>query len=109
MSWYFFGGFSAYFRVPSGRWWNHSGCSFSQGWSALQLSAKSRAISIPTAFAASTRSSKEETSPRPGSIASWPPSSEPIAQGLPGSSGPATSELFGPLRLVTPIGWIGGR
>ena len=26
MSWYFFGGFSAYAMVPSGRWWNHSGC-----------------------------------------------------------------------------------
>jgi hypothetical protein len=25
MSWYFFGGFSAYAIVPSGRWWNHSG------------------------------------------------------------------------------------
>ena len=27
MSWYFFGGFSAYWIVPSGRWRNHSGCS----------------------------------------------------------------------------------
>ena len=47
--------------------------------------------------------------PRLGSIASWPPSSEPIAQGLPGSSGPATRALLAPLRLVWPIGWIGGR
>ena len=27
MSWYCLGGFSAYLSVPSGRWWNHSGCS----------------------------------------------------------------------------------
>ena len=29
--------------------------------------------------------------------------------GLPGSFGPAASVLFGPLRLVIPIGWIGVR
>ena len=39
----------------------------------------------------------------------WPPSSDPIAHGLPGSSGPAVVVLFDPLRLVRPIGWIGGR
>ena len=33
----------------------------------------------------------------------------PIAHGEPGSSGPASSVLLRPLRLVTPIGWIGGR
>ncbi len=31
MSWYFFGGFSAYWMVPSGRLRNHSGCSFTYG------------------------------------------------------------------------------
>ena len=35
--------------------------------------------------------------------------SSPIAYGLPGSSGPAVSVLLRPLRLVRPIGWIGGR
>ena len=30
-------------------------------------------------------------------------------RGLPGSSGPACSALFVPLRLVRPIGWIGVR
>src|SRR5438874_7837336 len=41
-------------------------------------------------------------------MASWPPAALPIAYGLPGSFGPATRLLFGPLRLVVPIGWIGG-
>src|SRR5215207_7488632 len=42
-------------------------------------------------------------------MAVWPPSTPPIAQGLPGSSGAATSELLRPLRLVVPIGWMGGK
>src|SRR3954467_4830866 len=33
MSWYFLGGFSAYFKLPSGRRLNHSGCPGSHGWS----------------------------------------------------------------------------
>ncbi len=41
--------------------------------------------------------------------ASWPPKREPIAQGLPGSLGPGSSVLFGPLRLTSPMGEIGGR
>jgi hypothetical protein len=40
-------------------------------------------------------------------MASWPPSGEPIAYGLPGSSGPASSVLLGPLRALVPIEWIG--
>ena len=40
-------------------------------------------------------------------MASWPPSSPPIAHGEPGSPGFASSELLRPLRLVSPIGWIG--
>ena len=31
MSWYFFGGFSAYWIVPSGRVLNHYGCSATYG------------------------------------------------------------------------------
>ncbi len=42
-------------------------------------------------------------------MASWPPSLLPIAHGEPVSSGPGVSVLFGPLRLTSPIGWIGGR
>ncbi len=42
-------------------------------------------------------------------MASWPPKREPMAQGLPGSSGPGVSVLLGPLRFTSPIGEIGGR
>ena len=58
MSWYFFGGFSAYLSVPSGRRWNHSGCSLSHGWSGEQLIAKSSAMSMPCSAAAATSASK---------------------------------------------------
>ena len=109
MSWYLLGGFSAYFSVPSGRRWNHSGCSFSHGWSGEHWIAKSSAISRPSLPAAATRRSKSLIVPSSGLTAVWPPSSLPIAQGLPGSFGPAVSALFGPLRFVRPIGWIGGR
>ena len=47
--------------------------------------------------------------PSSGSTVSWPPSSEPMPNGEPGSCGPAISVLLRPLRLVTPIGKIGGR
>ena len=46
MSWYFLGGFSAYWIVPSGRWANHDGCSVTHGWSGVQLKAMSRASSM---------------------------------------------------------------
>jgi hypothetical protein len=52
--------------------------------------------------------SKSAIVPSSGLTAVWPPASEPIAHGLPGSSGPASSVLFGPLRLVVPIGCTGG-
>ena len=51
--------------------------------------AKSSAISIPCFLASLTSRSNCLTVPSPGSIASWPPSSLPIAHGLPGSSGRA--------------------
>ena len=41
MSWYFFGGFSAYAMEPSARWENHSGCSVTHGWSGEACRAKS--------------------------------------------------------------------
>src|SRR2546421_305233 len=44
MSWYFLGGFSAYFSVPSGRRLNHSGCSFSHGWSGEHWQPLPRAV-----------------------------------------------------------------
>ena len=116
MSWYFFGGFSAYAIVPSARVVNHSGCSRAHGWSGAHCSAKSSATSMPSSRVRATKASKSSIVPRSGWTASWPPSSEPIAQGEPGSSGamscglpPGNSGLFGPLRLTVPIGWIGGR
>ena len=61
MSWYFFGGFSAYFSVPSGRRWNQSGCSISQGWSAEHWIAKSSAISSRARRASFTNRSNSST------------------------------------------------
>ena len=69
MSWYFLGGFSAYFSVPSGRRWNHSGCSFSHGWSGEHWIAKSSAISMPASRARATSRSKSASVPRSGWIA----------------------------------------
>ena len=109
MSWYFFGGFSAYWMVPSGRWRNHSGCSVTQGWSGEHWKARSRATSMPFSFAAAASARTSSTVPRSGCTAVWPPSGPPIAHGLPGSSGPASGALSGPLRNARPMGWTGGR
>src|SRR5438128_1076144 len=87
MSWYFLGGFSAYFRVPSGRRLNHSGCSVSQGWSAEHWIAKSSATSMSCSRAAATNASKSSSVPSSGLTAVWPPSGPPIAHGLPGAHG----------------------
>ncbi len=67
------------------------------------------AISMPSSTVRATKASKSARVPRSGWIASWPPSAEPIAHGEPGSSGPGVRVLFGPLRLIRPIGWTGGR
>src|SRR6266542_4161983 len=103
MSWYFFGGFSAYLMLPSGRWKNHSGCSRTQRWSGEHWIAKSSATSSPSRCAASTNRSKSSSVPRSGWTAVKPPSALPIAHGLPGSPGAATSELLRPLRCARPI------
>lgn len=94
---------------PSERWWNHSGCSVTQGWSGEHWRAKSSAISIRRVRAVATKWSKSSIVPRSGCTASCPPSAEPMAQGTPGSSAPGERLLFGPLRWVVPMGWIGGR
>ena len=109
MSWYFFGGFSAYAIVPSARTVNHSGCSSTHGWSGAACSARSMATSMPSSRVRATKESKSSIVPRSGWMASCPPSLEPMAHGEPGSPGPGVSVLFGPLRLTSPIGWIGGR
>ena len=62
---------------------------------------------MPSSPARATKASKSSIVPRSGCTASWPPSAEPMAHGLPGSSAPAASVLSRPLRWVVPIGWIG--
>src|SRR3954468_8015371 len=66
MSWYFLGGFSAYFSVPSGRRLNHSGWSVSHGWSAEHWIAKSRQMSTPTRRPPATSASNSSSVPRVG-------------------------------------------
>src|ERR1700731_1986688 len=66
MSSYFFGGFSAYLIVPSGRKRNHCGCSRTQGWSGAVWIAKSSATSIPSAAAARTKRRKSARVPSSG-------------------------------------------
>ncbi len=64
---------------------------------------------MPSSAARVTNASKSSSVPSCGWMASWPPSGEPMAQGTPTSSRPADRVLFGPLRKVVPMGWIGGR
>ncbi len=64
---------------------------------------------MPRSRARATKRVKSSSVPSCGWTASWPPSGEPIAHGTPTSSGPASRLLFGPLRKVVPIGWMGGR
>src|ERR1700693_5921643 len=78
MSWYFFGGFSAYAMVPSGSTVNQSGCSVTHGWSGAHCSARSSATSNPCSRAAATNVSKSSMLPRPRWTASWPPSFLPM-------------------------------
>src|SRR5215471_14504981 len=103
MSWYFFGGFSAYAIDPSARVVNHSGCSFTQGWSGDACSARSIATSRPKLAARDTNAAKSANVPRSGWMASCPPSAEPIAQGEPGSPGLASRVLLRPLRKVVHV------
>src|SRR5919205_942769 len=79
MSWYFFGGFSAYAIVPSGSFVNQSGWSRTHGWSGETCMAKSSAISRPASRARATNASKSSSVPSAGWIASWPPSAAPMA------------------------------
>jgi hypothetical protein len=95
--------------VPSARVVNHSGCEVTHGWSGAACSARSIAISSPLSRATAMKSRKSASVPSCGWMASWPPSSDPIAHGEPTSSGRAVRVLLRPLRLILPIGWIGGR
>src|SRR5665648_1284211 len=86
MSWYFFGGFSAYAMLPSTRVVNHSGWAVTQGWSGEHCRARSRATSRPSSRARATKKSKSSKVPSSAWMASWPPWAEPVAYGEPGSA-----------------------
>ena len=68
-----------------------------------------RDLDAVLAAACASRRRKSSSVPSAGRIALCPPSSAPMAHGLPTSSGRASSVLFGPLRRSRPIGWIGGK
>ena len=104
------GGFSANLREPSGRRWNHSGCSASQGWSGEHLDREVERDLEPVL--ARGRDERLEVGLRAelGMHRVVPARPRaPIAHGLPGSPGGALARCCAPLRLVSPIGWIGGR
>src|SRR5262249_6053385 len=65
------------------------------------------ATSKPCSAQARTKRRKSSSVPSSGCTASWPPSAEPMAYGLPGSPASQRSELLRPLRLTRPIGWMG--
>ena len=99
MSSYFFGGFSAYLIVPSGRQSNHSGCSLIHGWSGEALSAMSSAISSPCSRAAATRRSKSSRLPSSGWTARWPPSARADRVGAAGVVRPGRQRVVAALAV----------
>ena len=110
MSWYFLGGFSAYFSVPSGRRWNHSGCSVEPRVVGRALDREVEAISQPTSRAARDQPLELRERPELGvdrRRARPPRRRSPT--GCRRRRAPATSVLLRPLRFVVPIGWIGGQ
>ena len=64
---------------------------------------------MPCSPAFATRLRKSSIVPSSGRIDVCPPSSAPIAHGLPTSVDSATSVLLRPLRLTRPTGWMGGK
>ena len=82
MSWYFFGGFSAYAIVPSARGGEPLGVLVDPRvvGRALQRQVE-RDLEAELLGARSTNASKSSIVPRSGWTASWPPSLEPIAHG----------------------------
>ena len=109
MSWYFFGGFSAYLIVPSGRWRNQSGCSVDVRMIGRRLvgEVERDLEAVLTRRADEAVEIVDRAEPRlhrlvPARLAADRPRAAGIAR-------PGVSELFGPLRKLVPIGWIGGR
>ena len=70
--------------------------------------AKSSATSRPRLRAAATKRSKSASVPSSGWTASWPPSSPPMAHGLPGSPGLAVERVVGALAMG-PADGVDGR
>ena len=90
MSWYFFGGFSAYAIVPSGAVVEPLRVLLHPGVVGGALQREVEGDLQPQLARRAPRSrSKSSSVPRSGWMASWPPSGEPIAHGTPTSSGPA--------------------
>ena len=74
---------------PSGRWWNHSGCSLTQGWSGRALQGVVERHLHPVALAlAATSSVKSSSVPSSGWMAVWPPSAD--------ADGPRAAGVVGP-------------
>ena len=109
MSWYFLGGFSAYCTVPSGRQQEPLRVLLDLGVvrRALEGDIQGNLDVIFLGFGHQVLEILQGAELRVDGLV--PPSSEPMAQGVPGSPGPAVTALFLPLRLVWPMGWMGGR
>ena len=100
MSWYFLGGFSAYFSVPSGRWRNHSGCSLSHGWSGEHWMARSSAMSMPVLRGGGAqRARRRRACPAPRAPRRGRPSRRRSPTASRGRRGPATSALLRALAV----------
>ena len=63
---------------------------------------------MPRLRALDTKASKSSNVPSSGWSARWPPSADPMAQGLPGSSGPGSSDVVPALAETLPDG-VDGR
>ena len=110
MSWYFFGGFSAYLMLPSGEWRNHSGWAVTDGWSGAAWMAMSIASSMPCASTALRKPMQPVDAAElrgDGVVAALGRADGVRRPGI--VAAVASRVLLRPLRFVRPIGWIGGR
>ncbi len=100
MSWYFFGGFSAYCTLPSGRCLNHCGCSLHVGVIGRALKGDvERNLDAEARAPVQAAGGSPPSVPSCGRISLWPPSAAPIAQGLPTSSGLGLERIVGALAV----------
>ena len=100
MSWYCFGGFSAYWIVPSGRCAEPLGMLARPRGGRASTGRRGRARSRCRApRAAATRRSKSSSVPSSGWIAVWPPSARADRPRAADVAGLAVGALFGPLRM----------